>query len=237
MLSGHAVKKYLFAFKASLLYADRYFCRPILSYAYPYMKTHTDEALVLLYVETQRNEYFEALYSRYCDKVYRKCLSFTKDPARAEDFTHDIFLRLIVKIGTFRAEAKFSTWLLSVTYNYCMDQLRGQAKTEVYSEEVYADVDNIAEESEAEFAEMQAHRLKNSLETLTPDEQSLLLMKYQDEISIRDMAGILDVSESAVKMRLKRAKEKLRKRYVEGALFWLILTAKILGVLRWPFRW
>lgn len=85
------------------------------------MKIYTDEELVRLYVTTQRNEYFESLYSRYCDKVYRKCLSFSKDPARAEDYTHDVFLRLIMKIGSFREEAKFSTWLYSVTYNYCMD--------------------------------------------------------------------------------------------------------------------
>ena len=201
------------------------------------MKTHTDEHLVLLYVETQRNEYFEALYSRYCDRVYRKCLSFTKDTARAEDFTHDIFLRLIVKIGTFRGEAKFSTWLLSVTYNYCMDQLRSQVKTEMYSEEVYADAETMTDDSDAEIAEMQAGRLKNSLETLTVDEQSLLLMKYQDEVSIRDMAGMLDITESAVKMRLKRAREKLRKHYLQGFIFWLILAVKVLSSLRWPFRW
>jgi DNA-directed RNA polymerase specialized sigma24 family protein len=73
------------------------------------MKNLSDEELVRLYIDTQRNAYFERLYERYCDKVYRKCLSFTKDPVRAEDFTHDIFLKLIIKLGGFREQAKFST--------------------------------------------------------------------------------------------------------------------------------
>ncbi|MBC8154728.1 MAG: sigma-70 family RNA polymerase sigma factor [Bacteroidetes bacterium] len=199
------------------------------------MKTYTDEELVRLYVSTQRNEYFESLYSRYCDKVYRKCLSFSKDPARAEDYTHDIFLRLIVKLGSFREEAKFSTWLYSVTYNYCMDQMRSKSKVEVYADDVYEQAENYTDDNEAEMTEMEAQGLAKSLERLTPDEQSLLLMKYQDEFSIRDIAGMLDITESAVKMRLKRAKDKLRKRYVEGLAFWFILIAKVLSSLKWPF--
>lgn len=199
------------------------------------MKTYTDEELVRLYVITQRNEYFESLYSRYCDKVYRKCLSFSKDPARAEDYTHDIFLRLIVKLGSFREEAKFSTWLYSVTYNYCMDQMRSKSKVEVYADDTYEQVENYAEDNEAELAEMEAQGLAKSLARLTPDEQSLLLMKYQDEFTLRDIAGMLDTTESAIKMRLKRAKDKLRKRYLEGLAFWFILVAKALSSLKWPF--
>ncbi len=199
------------------------------------MKTYTDEELVRLYVNTQRNEYFESLYTRYCDKVYRKCLSYAKDPARAEDYTHDVFLRLIVKLGSFREEAKFSTWLYSVTYNYCMDQMRSKSKVEVYSDDAYEQATSYTDDNDAEIAEMEAQGLSKSLALLTPDEQSLLLMKYQDDFSIRDIADMLDVTESAVKMRLKRAKEKLRKRYVETVAFWLILIIKALSSLKWPF--
>jgi len=73
------------------------------------MNHYTDEQLVRLYVDTQRNRFFEELYERYSDKVYRKCLSFVKNQAQAEDFTHDIFLKLIVRIGTFKETSKFST--------------------------------------------------------------------------------------------------------------------------------
>jgi RNA polymerase sigma factor (sigma-70 family) len=194
------------------------------------MKHLTDEQLVQLYIDTQRNPYFDALYTRYCDKVYRKCLSFTKNTARAEDFTHDIFLRVVTKLSSFREQAKFSTWLYSITYNYCMDQMRSPKQKEVYGDDVYENVGTYADDGEAEIAEMEAQRLNKALDYLTPDERGMLLMKYQDDISIRDIAEAQKITESAVKMRLMRAKEKLRRKYVEALVFWLLLGMKLLNL-------
>ena len=195
------------------------------------MKHLSDEELVRLYVKTQRNPYFEALYTRYCDKVYRKCLSFTKNSERAEDFTHDIFIRVVTKLSGFREQAKFSTWLYSVTYNYCMDQLRSPRQKEVYSDEPYEGV-GLYDDDDAEMAEMEAQRLTKALDHLTSDERGLLMMKYQDDISIRDIADAQKVTESAVKMRLMRAKEKLRKRYLEALIFWILVGVKALTSIK-----
>lgn len=200
------------------------------------MKPYTDEELVKLYVETQRNAYFEALYSRYCDKVYRKCLSFTKDPARAEDFTHDIFLKIIVKLGSFKEQSRFSTWLYSVTYNHCMDQLRVKKRIETFAEDEVERLTDHDDEYEAEIAEMSAQGLKKVMENMSPEEQSLLLMKYQDDFSIKEMAELMNISESAVKMRLKRAKEKLRRRYLETVVFSVLIVFKWIAT-KWPLRW
>lgn len=201
------------------------------------MQHFSDEELVRLYVETQRNIYFERLYERYCDKVYRKCLSFTKDPVRAEDLTHDIFLKLVVKLSSFREQAKFSTWLYSITYNYCTDQLRShQLRREVYMDDNWERLDVESDDGLADLAEMEALQLERALKLLAPEEQTMLLMKYQDDISIRDIASINGLTESAVKMRLKRSRDKLRKNYLEGAVLWLLLAIKVALSIRWPFR-
>lgn len=201
------------------------------------MNTISDEELVRLYVETQRNTYFERLYERYCDKVYRKCLSFTKDPLRAEDLTHDIFLKLVVKLSSFREQAKFSTWLYSITYNHCTDQLRSQnLRREVYMDDGWERLDVGNDDGLAELAEMEAKQLQKALRQLPMEEQAMLLMKYQDDISIRDIADLNGLTESAVKMRLKRSRDKLRKHYLEGAVFWLLIAIKVALSIRWPFR-
>lgn len=201
------------------------------------MNTISDEELVRLYVETQRNTYFERLYERYCDKVYRKCLSFTKDPLRAEDLTHDIFLKLVVKLSSFREQAKFSTWLYSITYNHCTDQLRSQnLRREVYMDDGWERLDVGNDDGLAELAEMEAKQLQKALRQLPLEEQTMLLMKYQDDISIRDIADLNGLTESAVKMRLKRSRDKLRKHYLEGAVFWLLVAIKVALSIRWPFR-
>ncbi|MEZ4900670.1 MAG: sigma-70 family RNA polymerase sigma factor [Spirosomataceae bacterium] len=178
--------------------------------------------------------FFEELYERYADKVYRKCLSFVKDQAKAEDFTHDIFMKLIVRIGTFKESSKFSTWLFSITYNYCMDQLRLSKKM---AEDELTETVELADEAEdAEEIEMDAKRLRKVLEEISPQERTILLMKYQDDFSIKEIADTFGLTESAVKMRLKRTKEKLRKRYLESVLFWIFIITKLSILLKWWFK-
>ncbi len=190
------------------------------------MKQYSDEELVRLYIETQKNIYFEALYERYVDKVYRKCLSFVKDKARAEDYSHDIFLKLIVRLGSFKETAKFSTWLFSITYNYCMDQIRIEKKL---AESDLDDEMEVAADEPEDMEQMnyEAKQLKKALESISPDERSILLMKYQDDFSIKEIADTFNLTESAVKMRLKRTKEKLKKFYFESTLFWIAIVVKI----------
>ncbi len=191
------------------------------------MKHYTDEQLVRMYIETQKNVFFEQLYERYVDKVYRKCLSFVKDRAKAEDFTHDIFIKLIVRLGSFKESSKFSTWLFSITYNYCMDQIRFEKKM---AESDLDDEMDIADEESEDIEEMamEAQQLRKALDSISPDERSILLMKYQDDFSIKEIADTFNLTESAVKMRLKRTKEKLKKFYWESVIFWLALIIKML---------
>ncbi len=192
---------------------------------------HSDEELVRLFVLTQKNSFFEELYERYADKVYRKCLTLVKDSARAEDFTHDIFLKLIFKLGSFKEEARFSTWLYSITYNYCMDQLRVNKKRgetnleeelEIADEDV--DVSVLIEERDTD-----AKRLHRAIDHLTTEERSILMMKYLDDLSIRDIAGVFRITESAVKMRLLRSRENLRRKYLEVLVLLIAFLAKLIS--------
>jgi RNA polymerase sigma factor (sigma-70 family) len=194
---------------------------------------YTDEELVKLFVETQENRYFEKLYERYSEKVYHKCLSFVKDSAKAEDLTHDIFLKLIFKLGTFKEDAKFSTWLYSITYNHCMDQLRSNKKRgEVLQEEPIEVPDDIDLNNLFDGEDVQLKNLKTALDQLSVDEKGVLFMKYMDDMSIRDIAGIFNVTESAIKMRLLRSRDKLRKKYLETIIFLGILAVKMMELVR-----
>ncbi|REA59938.1 RNA polymerase subunit sigma-24 [Dyadobacter luteus] len=192
----------------------------------------TDEELVKLFVETQENRYFEKLYERYSEKVYHKCLSFVKDSAKAEDLTHDIFLKLIFKLGTFKEDAKFSTWLYSITYNHCMDQLRSNKKRgEVLQEDPIEVPDDVDLNNLFDGEDIEIKNLKTALDQLTVEEKGVLFMKYMDDLSIRDIAGIFNVTESAIKMRLLRSREKLRKKYLETIIFLGILAAKMVELV------
>ncbi|MCD8538785.1 MAG: RNA polymerase sigma factor [Leadbetterella sp.] len=188
---------------------------------------HRDEELVALYVASQRNEYFEEIYERYVNKVYRKCYSFVYNQEKAEDLTHDIFLKLIVKIGSFKETSKFSTWLYSITYNYCMDQIRtGKKRKEMALHENI----EVSDDDESDFLDFQAGEITKSMKQMAADERAILQMKYQEDFSIKEIADTLNITESAVKMRLMRSKEKLKKIYLENIAVFVLIIMKILSL-------
>ena len=177
--------------------------------------TITDELAVQEYLITQKVSYFNLLYDRYSRKVYAKCFSMLRDEMEAEDSTQEIFMKILLKISSFKSQAKFSTWLFSITYNYCIDRIRMNKKdvtTEV--EDINRYGENIADEiDDANLKEIAVDRLKVILNEINAEDKAVLLMKYQDDLSINDMCDILNKSESAIKMQIKRAKERFIKIY------------------------
>ncbi|WCO00441.1 sigma-70 family RNA polymerase sigma factor [Psychroserpens ponticola] len=171
----------------------------------------TDEELVSNIVKNNDTLLFEVLYDRFASLVYNKCYGFAKDEDEAKDLTQDVFLKLFVKLASFKGKSKFSTWLYAFTYNHCVNYVtRNTAKKFEKQSVDYADIENISEEpNDEEFNDMRIDKLKQALELVSPEEKMILLLKYQDNLSIREIVSVLDIGESAVKMRIKRAKDKL----------------------------
>ncbi len=188
---------------------------------YPLLSTDlnkkvTDEELVKLYLETQNVAYFNLIYKRYSGKIFGKCLSLLKHEDEAEDATQDVMMKILLNMSKYSGRSRFSTWIYSITYNYCIDFIRRKKK----DPSVYVDdfLDNMDVEDDVEdtfLLEMNVKRLKIILEEIPTSDKSILLMKYQDEMSIKEIGQILDKSESAIKMKIKRAKQKFKKTYNE----------------------
>lgn len=170
-----------------------------------------DEDLVKAIVKTNDTMLFEILYDRYSMLVYNKCLGFAKDEDEAKDLAQDVFLKLFVKLASFKGKSKFSTWLYAFTYNHCVNYVtRNTAKKFEKKAVDYKDIENLSEDDDDNsFLSMKVDKLKVALEKISPDEKMILLLKYQDLLSIKDIVDVLDIGESAVKMRIKRAKDKL----------------------------
>lgn len=178
----------------------------------------SDEDLVKAIVKTNNTLLFEILYDRYAGLVFNKCYGFSKDEDEAKDLAQDVFLKLFVKLGSFKEKSKFSTWLYAFTYNHCVNYVtRNTAKKFEKQSVDYKDIENLSEDDDGDdgFINMRVDRLKEALELISPDEKMILLLKYQDSLSIKELVSVLDIGESAVKMRIKRAKDKLLKVYNE----------------------
>lgn len=174
----------------------------------------SDEELVVELQRAMDADRFGILYDRYTAKVYQKCVGMTRDKELAQDLTHDIFLKAFVNLTKFDHRSKFGTWLYSITYNYCLDHLRkSQRQRTTDIDDDLQEEDTSADRTEQELLSLRSDRLGPVLGELEPGDRALLLMKYEDDLSIKEMMEMLGLSESAVKMRVLRARERALAKY------------------------
>lgn len=179
----------------------------------------TDEALVFEIVETNSTKLFAILYDRFSKVVFNKCYGFSTNKEEAEDLTHDLFILLFVKLKTFKGNSKFSTWLYSFTYNFCVNYVqrnhqKKKEKVTVVTDQIKDDSD-VDEIENAQLFELKSENLTRAFNLIDAKEKMILLMKYQDDMTIKEISKTLEIGESAVKMRVKRAKEKIVSVYEE----------------------
>ncbi|MEZ4799256.1 MAG: RNA polymerase sigma factor [Flavobacteriales bacterium] len=168
----------------------------------------SDEDLVRRVVDGYSEE-FSFVYDRYSHKVYSRCLSFAKGSSTAQDLTHDIFIKAFINLSKFNYDSRFSTWLYSITYNYCIDFVKQLSRVAISSEEEVPEIpESDDNKNQEELLKIEAHQLQLVLDMLHPKDKAILLMKYQDSMSIKEIQEALDLNESAVKMRIKRARAK-----------------------------
>lgn len=173
----------------------------------------TDEVLVELIVNSKDPIIFKVLYERYALKVYNKCLSFSRNTQEAEDLCQDIFLKLLDKINSFKGTAKFSTWLYSFTNNHCVNYYHRNKfrKFEKNTSNIEQMCDEVkAQTNDEDFGQLlKLEKFSEALELIPNEDKQILMLKYQEFKSIKDLMVLHNAGESAIKMRLKRAKEKL----------------------------
>jgi len=171
--------------------------------------TRSDSEVIKLYLSTRETAYFSLLYSRYAGKVFSKCISMLKDEGSAQDATQDIFIKIYSNLAKFSEKSKFSTWIYSITYNYCIDYLRRKKKEKnLFTGEMDTPPDIVEDVEDRELLEIELSKLKIILEKIPVGDKAILMMKYQEEMSIKEIAAALEKTESAIKMKIKRAKAK-----------------------------
>ena len=179
----------------------------------------TDEVLVELIVSSKDPVLFKVLYERYIFKVFNTCLSFSNNNQEAEDICQDIFLKLLDKIHTFNGTSKFSTWLYSFTYNHCVNYFHRNKFNKF--EKITSNIEQMCDEvivqsSDEDLIQMlKLEKLNEALELIPFEDKQILMLKYHEFKSVKDLMDLHNAGESAIKMRLKRAKEKLLGVYNE----------------------
>lgn len=173
----------------------------------------SDIALVEKILSTKDERYFGILYDRYASFVYNQSFSFVDSEEEAQDLTHDIFIKIYLNLKKFKNESKLSTWIYSIVYNQCLNYVKKNQKKPEENRDLYEDVENLEhhteEISDKELFEINYAKLQEILNQIPIEDKAILLMKYKDDMSVKDISELFNIKESAVKMRLQRAKKRV----------------------------
>lgn len=177
-----------------------------------------DDEIILKMKTENASKYFEILYKKYYSKVLDKCYSFVKNKKLAEELTEDIFSKIYEKLPSFKQLSTFSSWLYAITYNHCIDYLRDKKKLHYPNWNRENELPEIIDDTEEIAEDVDYDKLMIIMEMIHPEEKALLLMKYKDELSMKQIGIALRVSEDAAKMRLKRARARVLYLYTQKYL-------------------
>lgn len=177
------------------------------------LQKSTDAELIAAILK-QDNMAMGELYSRYYQKVFQKCLTMVKDHDQAFDLAEESLIKAFDNLSSFRGVSSFSTWLYTITHRHCLEVLRKEKKKNIKNN-VDLDESNepLIEPSDSMEAEEREAMMLALINALPDEEKSLLLLKYNEGETIESLQRSMEVSSSAIKMRLMRTKEKLNQLY------------------------
>jgi RNA polymerase sigma-70 factor, ECF subfamily len=169
---------------------------------------------------------FSVIIEKYKDKTFNYVYSQIKDYDEAMDITQEIFIMTIEALRSFRRESKFSTWFYSIMVNYCKNYRKKNSRYNLVSinssrgeEEYDMQLPDERENPENEVIMNDSLRIvKDEIGMLPDDYREILLLRDIEGLSYNEIAEILKISLSNVKVRIHRGREFLKNRLLARGL-------------------
>jgi RNA polymerase sigma-70 factor (ECF subfamily) len=175
-----------------------------------------NEASWIAQAQTGDAEAFTRLVEAYQTPVYNLCYRMLGDAGDAEDAAQETFLRAYLSIRRYDRGRPFPTWILSIAAHYCIDQIRKRRMAVVSMDESPAlePVDD-APGPETSLSRLEERRrMQTILEVLNPVDRALVVMYYWYDFSYEEIAKALELTLSAVKSRLHRARRSMAEEWL-----------------------
>ena len=164
---------------------------------------------------------FELLVRRHQERILANCRYLTGSSADAEDLAQEVFVKAFFGLRRFEGRSKFSTWLQRIKINHCLNfnqKQRNKSFVSIESPEVESRVDlQTSPRAEQNLkAADERRRIAAALDEMSESLRVPLILRDADGLSYAEIAEKLDLSLSAVKMRIKRGREEFRRVYDSG---------------------
>jgi RNA polymerase sigma-70 factor (ECF subfamily) len=159
-----------------------------------------------------RRELLDQLFTRYHRRVGRWCLRITGDRDAAADLAQEVLVKAYQALDLYRGDARFSTWLYSITRNHCLNDARRRATRPEGASDPLADDFPAQEEFESKFErEEQLRQMRELFQQLDETEQRVMVLHYREELSLDAITRLLGLSNtSGAKAYIVSARRKLK---------------------------
>lgn len=154
---------------------------------------------------------FAEVYAAHSRAIYYLALRFLGDPEKAEDATHDVFLKAFRKVEQFRGEASWRTWLYRITINHCRNLQQSWNERHVFSNADDSVWEQTAARTESPLRVLETkelgQRIQRALDGLPQEYRLLLLLVADAELSYEQVGALTDQTADAVRGKLHRARK------------------------------
>lgn len=155
---------------------------------------------------------FSYLVDKYQHMVFTLAIRMLKSREKAEEVAQDAFVKAYKNLNSFKGDAKFSTWLYKIVYYACLDEIK-KAKRAPYTEDIDKASAMNLDDTKSGLENLQDEDRKvlinSALSKLNEEEQVILTLFYFDELSLKELSKILDISADTIKVKLFRARKKM----------------------------
>ena len=176
------------------------------------MEKDSDEELVHQVLQG-KVQAFGLLVDRYERPVFNLMYRFSRSESEAADLTQEVFLRAYARLSSFDVKRRFFPWLYTLAMNQARDWQRSHTRSLKNLARLRWEMETIGTGSQQEeqlLSNEEVSRLYGALDVLPDTTREIVLLRYQQELSINDLAEIFNLSESAVKMRISRGLERMK---------------------------
>ncbi len=179
-----------------------------------------DENEIIKRILSGEKEFYEILVRRNNQKLYRVIRSYIKDEDDIEDIMQDSYVKAFTKLHQFKLESSFSTWLVRIAINETLARIKEKGKMyslnkqpdDLKNNMIFEIPDNKGLNPQDKMIQNEAKELlENAIDRLDTKYKTVYMMKEVEEMSIKEIAAALDLTEVNVKVRLHRSKEMLKE--------------------------
>lgn len=173
--------------------------------------TITDQHYITLVINGDTHA-FSILVDRYKDLVFTLTLRMLKNREEAEEVSQDTFIKVYKSLNKFKGDSKFSTWIYKVAYNACLDRIKKNKKflndvsIDTFTTNQLKSFDNALDNLEIKEREKD---IQSCMDLLPSDDCFLLTLYYFEELSLDEIAKIMQITPNNVKVKLFRSRNKL----------------------------